>query len=93
MFIAIYRFSVKTGHEHAFRLAWLELTQGIYLQRGSLGSRLHREVGGKFIGYAQWPSRAAWKTPVIFSWMNATGKPGSECGRPCWRMKHYLKWQ
>lgn len=28
MFIAIYRFSVKTGHEHAFRLAWLELTKG-----------------------------------------------------------------
>ncbi|MGK2695722.1 antibiotic biosynthesis monooxygenase family protein [Serratia surfactantfaciens] len=62
MFIAIYRFSVKTGHESAFRQAWLELTQGIYLQRGSLGSRLHRDVGGQFIGYAQWPSRAAWES-------------------------------
>ncbi|BEO37949.1 hypothetical protein SMQE08_20370 [Serratia marcescens] len=62
MFIAIYRFSVKTGHESAFRQAWLELTQGIYLQRGSLGSRLHRDAGGQFIGYAQWPSRAAWES-------------------------------
>ncbi len=33
MFIAIYQFSVKPGHEHAFRQAWLALTQGIYLQR------------------------------------------------------------
>lgn len=61
MFIAVYRFSVKTGHERAFRQAWLELTQGIYLRRGSLGSRLHRDAGGQFIGYAQWPSRAAWE--------------------------------
>lgn len=61
MFIALYQFSVKTGHEHAFRQAWLELTQGIYQQRGSLGSRLHREVNGKYIGYAQWPSRSAWE--------------------------------
>lgn len=44
MFIAIYQFSVKPGHEHAFRQAWLALTQGIYLQRGSLGSRLHRDM-------------------------------------------------
>ncbi|AQT66258.1 TPA: antibiotic biosynthesis monooxygenase family protein [Serratia marcescens] len=62
MFIALYRFSVKPGHEQAFRQAWLELTQGIYLQRGSLGSRLHRDMGGQFIGYAQWPSRAAWES-------------------------------
>ncbi|CAB5641752.1 Antibiotic biosynthesis monooxygenase [Serratia marcescens] len=62
MFIAIYQFSVKPGHEHAFRQAWLALTQGIYLQRGSLGSRLHRDMGGKFIGYAQWPSRVAWES-------------------------------
>ncbi len=61
MFIALYQFSVKTGHEHAFRKAWLELTQGIYQQRGSLGSRLHREVNGKYIGYAQWPSRSVWE--------------------------------
>ncbi|NIG74967.1 antibiotic biosynthesis monooxygenase [Klebsiella sp. Ap-873] len=62
MFIAIYQFSVKPGHEQVFRQAWLELTQGIYLQRGSLGSRLHRDVSGKFIGYAQWPSRIAWES-------------------------------
>ncbi|MEL5636225.1 hypothetical protein PTR68_02945 [Serratia ureilytica] len=29
--------------------------------RGSLGSRLRREMNGKYIGYAQWPSRSAWE--------------------------------
>ncbi|CAI0771410.1 antibiotic biosynthesis monooxygenase family protein [Serratia entomophila] len=61
MFIAIYQFKVKTGHEEAFRRAWLELTQGIYLRRGSLGSRLHLDAEGNYLGYAQWPDRATWE--------------------------------
>ena len=55
MFIALYQFSVKPDTNKPFA-AWLELTC-IYLQRGSLGSRLHRDMGGQFIGYAQWPPR------------------------------------
>ena len=93
MFIALYQFSVKPGHEQAFRQAWLELTQGIYLQRGSLGSRLHRDMGGQFIGYAQWQAALHGKAPVIFSWMSAIVAPGNECARRYWRMKRYLKWQ
>lgn len=52
MFIAVYRFRVLSGMEKTFEAAWLERTQGIYLRLGSLGSRLHRESSGDYIGYA-----------------------------------------
>ena len=61
MFIAIYEFDVKTGHEQEFIAAWLQLTKGIHEHHGSLGSRLHRDKNGRFIGYAQWPDRATWE--------------------------------
>lgn len=61
MFIAIYKFVVKAGYEEAFVAAWKKRTEGIYRVSGSLGSRLHRDRYGQFIGYAQWPSREAWQ--------------------------------
>jgi len=61
MFIVIYEFIVKEGFEEQFLSAWTKTTQGIYLFRGSLGSRLHREKNGKFIAYAQWPDEATFR--------------------------------
>ena len=60
MFIAIYEFDVKDGMEQKFAEAWLELTKGIYQNHGSFGSRLHKDEGGKYIGYAQWPDKETW---------------------------------
>lgn len=47
-----------------FRNSWLETTKGIFQHYGSLGSRLHKEVGTScvYLGYAQWPSRESWKS-------------------------------
>ncbi|AKS41150.1 putative quinol monooxygenase [Wenzhouxiangella marina] len=62
MFIAVYEFDVKEGRESAFRAAWVEVTEAIYAQCGSLGSRLHSTNRPNiFVGYAQWPSRAQWE--------------------------------
>lgn len=64
MFIAVYEFTVKPGRGDDFRAAWLKLTQGIYHRAGSLGSRLHATDNALvFVGYAQWPDRAAWAAP------------------------------
>lgn len=60
MFIAVYEFVVRAGQEEAFIRAWAKRTEGIYRLSGSLGSRLHRNENGNFIGYAQWPSREVW---------------------------------
>lgn len=57
---AVYRFTVIPGKEATFEAARLKRTQGIYLRLGSLGSRLHRQVNGDYIAYAQWPSREVW---------------------------------
>jgi heme-degrading monooxygenase HmoA len=61
MFIAVYRWTVKKGEEDRFVRAWHDGTLAITRRYGSFGSRMHREDGGDFIGYAQWPSRAAWQ--------------------------------
>lgn len=64
MFIAIYEFEIKTGKRGAFEAAWLKVTQGIYKDCGSLGSRLHStgdDTPNTMVGYAQWPDRASWE--------------------------------
>ena len=60
MFCVMYTSAVKPGCASAFRQHWLAVTQYLYQQAGSLGSRLHRTTHGEYIGYAQWPSRAQW---------------------------------
>lgn len=69
MFIALYRWKVKEGHEKAFLEGWHRRTEEIYRQCGSLGSRLHRAEDGVWVAYAQWPDRrtydAAQSIPVI----------------------------
>ncbi|ODC04065.1 antibiotic biosynthesis monooxygenase [Terasakiispira papahanaumokuakeensis] len=61
MFIAVYEFQVKAGQETAFRHAWRQVTQMFYERCDSYGSRLHlTDHPGRFVGYAQWPSREQW---------------------------------
>ena len=65
MFIAVYEFEIKDGKDSEFRASWLKLTQGIYRECGSLGSRLHRtEKENVFIAYAQWPDKKIWKENI-----------------------------
>lgn len=61
MFIAVYRWRVKKGLEDSFVRAWHRGTVSITRIYGSYGSRMHRNEDGDFIGYAQWPDRAAWE--------------------------------
>ncbi len=61
MFIVMFEFAVKDGFEKQFMESWPLVTQGIYLLKGSLGSRLHRNKNGELIAYAQWPDRETWE--------------------------------
>ncbi len=57
MFIALYRWKVKAGHEKNFLAGWHRRTEEIYRQCGSLGPRLHQAEDGMWVAYAQWPDR------------------------------------
>jgi len=66
MFLAIYELCPRPGHQEAFAAAWAAFTREIYRSCGSLGSRLHTQVGeaetgAPMIAYAQWPDRATWE--------------------------------
>jgi len=61
MFVAVYWWKVKPGKEEQFRAAWRRGTELITAKYGSYGSRLHRDLDGRFVGYAQWPDHATWK--------------------------------
>lgn len=61
MYVAVYAWRVKPGHEDRFREAWRRGTEAITRIYGSFGSRLHRAEDGRFIGYAEWPSEAVWR--------------------------------
>ena len=61
MFVAAYWWKVHPGKEDQFRAAWRRGTHLIQKKYGSLGSRLHREEDGRFIGVAEWPDRATWQ--------------------------------
>lgn len=66
MFIALYEFRVHPGKEKQFEENWRKVTEAIYHQRGSLGSRLHKAQDGTYISYAQWPSEEQYnvETPL-----------------------------
>jgi heme-degrading monooxygenase HmoA len=68
MFIALYHWKVKEGHEKNFLEGWHRRTEEIYQHCGSLGSRLHQAEDGTWVAYAQWPDRrtydAAQSIPV-----------------------------
>lgn len=61
MFVAAYWWRVHPGKEDQFRAAWCRGTELIRAKYGSLGSRLHRDDQGRFIGVAEWPDRATWQ--------------------------------
>ncbi len=61
MFVAAYRWKVHPGKEDQFRAAWCRGTELIRKRYGSLGSRLHRDDRGRFIGVAEWPDRETWQ--------------------------------
>ena len=61
MFVAAYWWKVHPGKEDQFRAAWRRGTELIQARYGSLGSRLHRDDQGRFIGVAEWPDRATWR--------------------------------
>lgn len=61
MFVAAYWWRVHPGKEDQFRAAWRRGTELIREKYGSLGSRLHRDEEGRFIGVAEWPDRESWQ--------------------------------
>lgn len=61
MFVAAYWWKVHPGKEAQFRAAWRRGTELIRERYGSLGSRLHRDDQGRFVGVAEWPDRATWQ--------------------------------
>ena len=93
MFIALYQFSVKPGHEQAFRQAWLELTKAFICSAAASAPACTVIWAGSLLATRSGQAALHGKAPVIFSWMSATGAPGNECARRCWRMKRCLKWK
>lgn len=61
MFVVIYRWHVKPGMEEHFREGWRRVTETMYRDHGSLGSRLHGNYDGTWLAYAQWPDRKHWE--------------------------------
>jgi hypothetical protein len=55
--IVLYRWKIKPGLEDQFTASWSQVTQSL-LERGSLGSRLHKGNDDTWYAYAQWPSNA-----------------------------------
>jgi Glyoxalase/Bleomycin resistance protein/Dioxygenase superfamily len=65
MFCVVYQWAVIPSKEKVFRETWCEITEAIFRQHGSLGSRLHKNYDGSFVAYAQWPSREQWQNQAI----------------------------
>ena len=61
MFVAAYWWKVHPGKEDQFRSTWRRGTALIRAKYGSLGSRLHRDDQGRFIGVDEWPDRETWQ--------------------------------
>jgi len=59
-FAVIYSFKVKPGREKDFLNGWKGLTDLIYANEGSFGSRLHLNEDGDYIAYALWPDKETW---------------------------------
>ena len=82
MLAVILEFDVIEGMEEEFRTSWIETTELIYQNFGSLGSRLHKSDSGKFIAYAQWPSLDVYEND--HNWP-------ANCDNPRARMRSTLK--
>lgn len=62
-FVAAYWWQVKPGKEEQCRKAWCRGTKHIRHRYGSLGSRLHRDDMGRFIGVAEWADKGIRERP------------------------------
>jgi len=58
-FAVLYRWRLHPGTEAAFVEAWCRVSERLWRERGSLGSRLHRGPDSVWYSYAQWPSEQA----------------------------------
>jgi quinol monooxygenase YgiN len=58
-FVVLYRWRLHPGTEETFIHAWSRISELMFKERGSLGSRLHRGSDGVWYSYAQWPSAEA----------------------------------
>jgi heme-degrading monooxygenase HmoA len=58
-FAVLYRWKLRPGSEASFAEAWSRVSELLFTQGGSLGSRLHRGSDGLWYSYAQWPSAEA----------------------------------
>jgi hypothetical protein len=56
MFVVLYRWKLRPGHEDEFVEAWSRVSDLLLNERDSLGSRLHLGSDGIWYSYAQWPS-------------------------------------
>ncbi|CAN5155728.1 hypothetical protein BH11CYA1_BH11CYA1_07380 [soil metagenome] len=61
MFCVVYQWKVRSGKEDEFRETWRTITEAIFAQHGTYGSRLHESDHGTWIAYAQWPDRERWE--------------------------------
>jgi hypothetical protein len=61
MHAVIYKFNVIEGFESDFEIAWIKLTEAFMTYSGGLGSRLHKDMEGNYVAYAQWPDRETWE--------------------------------
>jgi hypothetical protein len=64
MFLVIYEWRAKPGKEALFRKAWRRGTVAITARYGSHGSRLCQTSDGRFVGVAEWPDEAGWRTAM-----------------------------
>jgi hypothetical protein len=57
MYCILLEFRPTAKKEKEFLNAWKALTEYIYHNDGSQGSRIHLSESGKYIAYAQWPTK------------------------------------
>ena len=67
MFVVVYEWQVRPELEEQFQDAWQRVTLAAIRNCGALGSRLHRTDEGKWVAYAQWPTREQWEKFVVES--------------------------
>jgi len=79
MFCVIYQWKVKPAQENEFRDTWRIITEAIFQQHGSLGSRLHRSDDGTWLAYAQWPDREHWENHTETLGIELARSRQSEC--------------
>ena len=60
-FAVVYRWRIRDGMEEQFQQAWESVTKSLKVERGALGSRLHRAEDGSWVAYAQWSDRGHWE--------------------------------